>query len=158
LFLTDVTSTTDYKKKSDLGEVTAILFGTITLSPVQADKMHTFFQEATPRYLMEEKYACILREQLAVDPSEYYSNGAIYDLFDTSSPGVSMEMAVRVQQGKAESVEADKFHYRILVVLKGEAVSEEMRPNIEKRIKELDEVLFGTDEAKREKFFRDYAQ
>ena len=130
-----MTSTTDYKRRSDLGEITAVIFGTITLSPAQADKMHAFFQEAAPRYLMAENYACIFREQLAVVPSEYYSNGAMYDVFDTSSPGVSMEIAVRVQQGKAESVEGERYHYRINIVLKGETVSEEMKPDIEARIK-----------------------
>ena len=154
-----MTSTTDYRKRSDLGEIAAVLFGTITLSPAQADKMHTFFQEAAPQYLMnDDKYTCIFREQLAVDPSDYYSNGAVYDVFDTSSPGTSMEVAVRVQQGKAEAVEEDIYHYRIKILLKGETVSEEMKPDIEARIKNLDSMLFGVNDAKREEFFRDYAQ
>ena len=131
-----MTSTTDYKRRSDLGEITAVIFGTITLSPAQADKMHAFFQEVVPRYVMvDEKYTCMFREQLAVDPSNYYSNGAMYDVFDTSSPGTSMEIAVRVQQGKAEAVEEDIYHYRIKILLKGETVSEEMKPDIEARIK-----------------------
>ncbi len=153
-----MTATTEYKKRSDLGEIASVLFGTIALSPTEADKMHTFFQEAVPRYLMDEKYACIFREQLAVDPSDYYSNGAIYDVCDISSPGRAMEMTVRIQQGKAESVEADRYHYRIRVVLKGEGVSEEQKPEIEARIKNLDAMLFGVETAKREEFFSKYAQ
>ncbi|MEK6921501.1 MAG: hypothetical protein AABX82_06450 [Nanoarchaeota archaeon] len=153
-----MTSTTDYKRRSDLGEIASVLFGTISLSPTQAEKMHTFFQEAVPQYVMDKEYACIFREQLAVDPSEYYSNGAVYDVLDLSSPGTAMEMTVRVQQGKAESVEADRYHYRIRVVLKGEGVSEGMKPDIETKMRNLDTMLFGVVQAKKEEFFRDYAQ
>ncbi len=153
-----MTSTTSYQRRNDIGEVASMLFGTIAVSPAEADKMHAFFQEAVPRYLMAENYACIFREQLAVVPSNYHSNGAMYDVFDTSSPGTSMEIAVRVQQGKAESVGGDKYHYRINIVLKGETVSEEMKPEIEARVKNLDTMLFSADTAKREEFFRDYAQ
>ncbi len=153
-----MTSTTNYQKKGNIGEIASLLFGSITVSRDEARKLHTFFEQAAPTYVMGNEYAPIPREQLPVDPSPYYQRGDVYDIFSVAAPGVGMEMTIRVKQGKAEAVGEDRFHYRINVVLKGETVSEQMKRGIEEKVQNLDAMLFSLDTEKRAEFFRDYAQ
>src|SRR3989338_3344681 len=98
-----MTSTTNYQRRKDLGEVASMLFGTITVSHDEARRLHEFFDEKAQQYLLGDGYAILFRELLAVDPSSYHQKGSIHDILSTTNPGVGMEMTIRVSQGKTES-------------------------------------------------------
>ncbi|MBI5003203.1 hypothetical protein HZC31_07500 [Candidatus Woesearchaeota archaeon] len=153
-----MTSTTNYQKRKDLGEVTSMLFGILKVTPAEATKVHSFFADSAPQYVVGDGYTCLYREPLVVEPSHYYRSERIYDVFSTSVAGESMEMIISVTQRKAEGVEEGRYHYKINIVIKGGTVSEEIKKGIEERVKTIDTMLFGIDQAKRAESFSRYAQ
>ena len=153
-----MTSTTSYQRRNDLGEVASMLFGILEVTLAEAAKVHKFFTDSAPQYIVGERYTCVYREPLVVEPSQYYRNEAIYDVLSTSVAGEAMEMIICVTQKKAESVEEGRYHYKISIVVKGETVSEEIKKGIEERVKHIDAMLFGIDRTKRAQSFSIYAQ